>query len=128
MAKLIWNPPIVHDINCTYEWPVDYAADVHEGQMRQDGTMMPARRWTDAAIQNINLGDLYARNFKSVPNIETAFRDTAIDLGAEFIHEIESPIWDWDRATRRSDGSIATTPRDIVDTGALRDSMTVTFS
>ena len=36
-----------------------------------------------------------------------------------------SPVWKWPRPTKRQNGSIAGTTRDIVDTGALRSSLSV---
>lgn len=38
---------------------------------------------------------------------------------------IDAEMWEWPRATTRSTGQIATSPRDIVDTGHLRDSQVV---
>lgn len=40
----------------------------------------------------------------------------------DFKSEIEAVKWDWPNETVRSNGSIAGTTRDIVDTGGLRDS------
>lgn len=33
-----------------YQWPVDYALYVHEGYTRQNGTIVPARRWTQVGL------------------------------------------------------------------------------
>jgi len=38
---------------------------------------------------------------------------------------MESPIWDWTGITRRKNGSTVGSPRDIVDTGRLRDSLNI---
>ena len=41
---------------------------------------------------------------------------------------IESKIYGWGNSTMRSNGEIVTSPRDIVDTGALKDSQSCTKS
>ena len=38
---------------------------------------------------------------------------------------MESSVWDWPRPTLRQNGSVAGTTRDIVDTGALKNSLSV---
>lgn len=49
--------------------------------------------------------------------------ERAMDWANEdFRREIEAVKWRWPRKTRRSDGSFVESPRDIVDTGGLRDS------
>jgi len=49
--------------------------------------------------------------------------DQAMDWAEDnFRREIESVKWDWPRETMRSNGQSVGSPRDIVDTGGLRDS------
>ena len=38
---------------------------------------------------------------------------------------MESSVWNWPRPTERQNGSIAGTTRDIVDTGALKNSLSI---
>lgn len=45
-------------------------------------------------------------------------------LGPQLQNEIANPQFDWPRATRRKNGRVVTTPRDIVDTGQFIDSQT----
>jgi hypothetical protein len=52
-----------------------------------------------------------------------AFRATTRDLKAHYKLEFDHDIYAWPRNTRRTSGRIAGTTRDILDTGALRDSM-----
>lgn len=127
MAKLTWNPPIISTTKAIYTWSVDYAAKVHEGEDRDDGTRRPARRWTDAAIAETNLPELMLAHFEEKKNIGEAFKGMAEDLGDRFRFMIEDERWEWDRTTRRSDGSVVTSPRDITDTEALRDSQHLGF-
>ena len=51
-----------------------------------------------------------------------AFAETGQDLSQAIQEDFEHPIWQWRRATKRKSGEIAGSPRNIVDTGALRDS------
>ena len=53
-----------------------------------------------------------------------AFREYVAKIGDQFQDEIESVQWTWTPGvtTRRRNGIPATSPRDIVDTGQLRDS------
>lgn len=50
------------------------------------------------------------------------FEKVAEDLDAAFHEAITSDIWEYPRKTVRSTGETVFSPRDIVDTGALRDS------
>jgi hypothetical protein len=54
--------------------------------------------------------------------INKGFRKT-VDAYADNCHEaIEAEIWKWDGTTLRKNGDFVGSPRDIVDTGELRDS------
>lgn len=53
---------------------------------------------------------------------ERAFARTVRAYGEQVQREFESPLWEWPRTTRRSGGRIAGSPRDLVDTGALKRS------
>jgi hypothetical protein len=55
--------------------------------------------------------------------IEDSFEELAQEFAITQIEQLESEKWDWPRQTVRSDGSVADSPRDIIDTGALRDSL-----
>ena len=37
-----------------YQWPVEYALYVHEGYTRQNGTVVPARRWTQEGLRRFD--------------------------------------------------------------------------
>ncbi|MBW4422487.1 MAG: hypothetical protein KME13_25295 [Myxacorys californica WJT36-NPBG1] len=54
--------------------------------------------------------------------IDKAFKETVEAYGDECQEAIESPIWKWDGYTLRKNGEFVGSPRDIVDTGELRDS------
>lgn len=51
-----------------------------------------------------------------------AFEKTVENAFLEFRVTIESEIFYWDRITRRTNGDIVYTPRDIVDTGTFLNS------
>lgn len=56
-----------------------------------------------------------------VPVIISNYAD---HIGPQFKAAIEASVYDWPRSTRRSDGSVVTSPRNIVDTGNFRRSQT----
>ena len=57
--------------------------------------------------------------------IDTALKKTVDEVAQNATTAIETDRWDWNNTTVRSDGSVVGTPRDIVDTGELRDSQEV---
>ena len=57
--------------------------------------------------------------------INAAFNDTVEAFAEQCQTEIETDQWNWPNTTERSDGSIAGTTRDIVDTGALLNSVEI---
>lgn len=52
----------------------------------------------------------------------TALNEYAAKIGDEFQEQIEKKDWYWPNTTKRENGKRAGNPRDIVDTGELRDS------
>jgi len=46
-------PAAKGSIRTMYQWPVKYAAPVHEGAVFQSGAFMPARPWTRTALQKL---------------------------------------------------------------------------
>lgn len=44
------------------------------------------------------------------------------DLASAFQNLIEANVYDWPNTTQRQNGSVVTSPRDIVDTGAFKRS------
>lgn len=57
--------------------------------------------------------------------IQKGFQQTVEDFAAQCTEEIESEKWQWDGITFRSNGQVVSSPRDIVDTGELRDSQQI---
>ena len=57
--------------------------------------------------------------------INRAF-DTALEALADSCQDaISSEVWEWPRATLRQNSDIVSSPRDIVDTGELYDSLRI---
>jgi hypothetical protein len=125
--KLSWNPPKVTPQRAIYRWSASHSAIVHEGAVLPSGTVLPARRFTDYAVANTPVAQMVADAVRSGQSIDVAFRLAAHGLNAAFTDAIVSPIWDWPRLTVRSDGSIASSPRDAVDEAELRDSQSMIF-
>lgn len=122
---LEWNISNIKNHLAKFISEPDYSYDVHEGGVeRPDGTLTPARPWMDAAVANTDLPRTFASAFAANDldlneAIGSAFRDTADALHEQIKFEILDEKWEWDRATVRSDGSVAGSPRDIYDTGNL---------
>jgi hypothetical protein len=65
-------------------------------------------------------------NTRSIMNaIETAWQQEVADIDAAMELAITEDLYKWDKRTMRSTGEVAGSPRNIVDTGALRDSQSV---
>ncbi|MEM9214058.1 MAG: hypothetical protein AAGD25_06890 [Cyanobacteria bacterium P01_F01_bin.150] len=126
-STLTWgNLPfdIPDDATATYTWggeSAPYAADVYFG----DG-YSPGRPWVDYVVEYEDgiLDDLLLDSLV-YGDIRQTFINFAFSLGFAFQEAIEAPIWDWPGRTVRSDGSVVSSPRDIVDKGTLRDSQTI---
>lgn len=125
-ATLTWNEPdlnIPDDAIATYTWGdgIDYAADVYFG----DG-YSPGRPWVDHVVDDEDqLLESLLQDSLVPYDVGQTFINFAYSLGFAFQDAIEAPIWFWPNDTVRSDGTIVGSPRDIVDTGMLRDSQTI---
>lgn len=120
-----------NSLTAAYTWNTDYAVYVHEGvtftadvsfptrsggwAKIKAGTVYPARRWTEYALENFDFEQVFATLFSRYGDVEKAFTETAYLLGSAFTQAISSPIWQW------NDGE----DRDIVDTGQLRASQSM---
>ncbi len=71
-------------------------------------------------VQNINW---------NLPNsiIQSAFETVVEEFAAEQINQIETVKWNWDGTTHRKSGEVVSSPRNIVDLGNLRDSLSVEY-
>lgn len=101
-----------------FSYNVPYAIFVHEGVVMKNGGVMPARPWIRVAMREFDFaGTMRKLAFAYDGDIEKAFKETCLLLGAKFTELISSPTWDW------TDGGT----RDIVDKGALRASQQLEF-
>jgi len=121
--KMDWNPPKIPYKRSAHWWEAEYAAHVHEGGTRLDGTRFPARPWTELAVNElIDVPLAFKRHFEATNDISDAFEEVATDLDSAFKSAIQAPVYAWDRPTHRANGEYVTTPRNIVDTGELLNS------
>lgn len=128
MVSAKWNLPELPRQRAVYRWTAEYSAAVHEGYQRQDGTEAPARPWTDYALQQADVAEIFHTEYvRANGNMLRAWIATAERLDGEFRAAIETEVYQWDRETVRSDGSVAGLVRDIVDTSELRESQELTF-
>lgn len=57
--------------------------------------------------------------------IEKVFEQVARDYAIAQVYELEEDKWAWNRVTVRRNGTVVFTPRNIVDTGDLRNSLSL---
>ena len=86
---------------------------------------MPARPWVDETVQQFNATESYAESFQKSEDFAQAFTEMATQFGETAQEIIETEMWEWPRETVRRNGTVVGSPRDIVDTGKLRDSYTM---
>lgn len=107
---------------------VPYSADVFFPDHRADGSTRPGRPWFWTALEQFDLAKSIALRMRSPKDAQKAFSAAAMDFHEIVLNEIESKKWEWDRLTRRKSGALVGTPRDIVDTGELRNSQDFSVS
>lgn len=107
-----------------HTWSADHAVMVHEGSMTTQGVELPARPWAGTALDDYDFASRYAEAFQATGSFREAFVAMSEGYGELAQSYLDDPIWDWPRDTLRKNGQIVSSPRDIVDTGALRDSYT----
>lgn len=107
-----------------HTWSAEYAAYVHEGTMSPAGNELPARPWAGDALDEYDFAAKYAEVYRETGSFREAFVAMSEGYGELAQENISDRIWNWPRPTVRRNGEIVTQPRDIVDTGALRDSYT----
>ncbi len=127
MPKLSWNPPKITTKKVVFEWTANHASIVHNGSFGSDNVRIFPRPFVTRTAAKTDVPDLFENNFLRTQDFNAAFRDTAGDLAELFTDAIESKTWYYPTKTYRSNGSVATSPRDILDTKELRDSLIVAF-
>lgn len=51
------------DYKTEYSWSADHALYVHEGYVTSKGNQVPARRWTEEAVEEVDLPKVFVENF-----------------------------------------------------------------
>lgn len=130
-VSLKWKPPKLPDNKTAqYANTADYALIVHEGAVLRGGTRIPGRKFMLNAISG-NFG--FDDDFKAVEFFSDAYRETGSFARAfrataqQGQREIKAAFgykWAWPagRATKRRNGEVVTSPRNIIDTGELKRS------
>lgn len=137
--KLSWNPPQLTNNRAEFRWRAPYSASVHQGYFRKDNTRAPARPWADITVSEVDIPSLFFDKAMATISgdrhldLDTAFAEFCSQMEQEFGDRIQSKRYEWDRVTRRRVGGpsgqkIVGSPRDIVDTSRLLNSLTVVFS
>lgn len=128
MVQVNWiSLNIPKNLKAIHSWNVPYASSVHEGSTTVDGFEKPARPWVDVSIDEYNFLSKYSDSFSQSFNFKQAFFHMSQGFGELCQSNIDSVRWEWPRTTIRKNGSVVTSPRDIVDTGALKNSYQVQY-
>ena len=126
-VKLSWKPPDISSKTAVYNWGVDYASVVHNGAFG-DGIRIFPRPWVYRTVSRNDVLSLFADHVVKTKDFNKAFTETVQDLEFLFTDAIESSDWQYPTITTRKNGETVGSPRDVVDLGNLRDSLTVTIS
>lgn len=62
---------------------------------------------------------------KLLQSVEAALTNTAEDFTKAQQQQFDEEVYSWPRITKRTNGEIASSPRDITDTGNLKESLQV---
>ena len=123
-----WNPPQLSIHTARYEWDVDYATKVHEGDISRSGNIYPARPWTDDAIGRIDIEREFREAWIDTEDLGEMFQEVGTILFNEFRISMADGQWNWPNDTWRKSGEfIPAGPRNIPDTYELWNSQTLEF-
>jgi hypothetical protein len=123
--ELHWNPPNISELPLkAFYYSADYAAEVHDGDFEK-----PARPWLMTAAFETEFEKLFDEAIAGKPltdtNLIAAWNEVAEKFEQILDESMSDERWYWPHRTLRQSGEIAGSPRDIVDTGELRDSLEV---
>lgn len=119
------------DRKAVYQWggaQAPYAPLVCLGYVSRSGKQMPARDWTESAVKDLDVATVFARAYQNNGgNLEAALEETAKQLSEQFQKEFDDSKWDWPTVTKRRSGEVVGSPRNIIDSQALKDSQSLSF-
>ncbi len=118
---------IPRKLTATHAWTAPHAVIVHEGATFSNGSENPARPWVGAAIDEYDFLGEYADGFNQSEDFKQAFIAMSEGFGEACQANLEDVRWQWPRTTVRKSGDVVGSPRDIVDTGELKDSYEVQY-
>lgn len=118
---------IPRKLTATHAWAAPHAVIVHEGATFSNGTENPARPWVGAAINEYDFLSEYADGFNQGEDFKQAFMAMSEGFGEACQANLEDVRWQWPRTTVRKSGDVVASPRDIVDTGELKNSYEVQY-
>lgn len=124
--QINWRNIDIKTRKAIYKWDVDYAAIVHEGGTTSTKQDYPARPWVNRTVEGrFDIVNAFEQELNTASTYDAMFDNVAEQLGDAFKQSIEAEIYSWDNETKRKNGMIVGSPRDIVDIGDLRDSQTM---
>jgi hypothetical protein len=127
MSKLTWNADLIpRRVSAVYSYGVEYAQDVHNGEVSTGGDFSIARPWTDIAIARNNLPQLVLNEVKKQGqdnlDLVQAFTKVAEHIGGEFTDVIDNYDWGIEGRQEKQYRPGVPTWQKITDSGDLRDS------
>jgi len=123
--KLIWDPLKINDyMKAKFTWTSEHAVLNHEGGEFITGGIYPARPWTNVAISQTDLLQLFEENYNG--SIRVAFIGTAEDLGEKFKDVIDNHDWGM-IGNNNKRYRMGKTWQKLTDSGDLRDSQILVF-
>ena len=81
----------------------------------------------DVAIKEYDFLENYVDGFSKSSSFKEAFMKMSEGFGETCQLNISDTRWQWPRTTVRKSGAVVDSPRDIVDTGELKNSYQVIY-
>jgi hypothetical protein len=129
--RVSWNNlNIPQEMTTSYRWgdeEVDYAADIFFGDDSTPRGEQPGRDWIEPALQAVQPVEFFASACGPDLQFVRGFHTLSLALFDAFEDAITGDNFAWPRRTRRSDGRVVDSPRNIVDTGAFQDSQSMSI-
>jgi hypothetical protein len=124
--QLSWNPPKITTTKATFTWggsEAPYAERIHNGETYLGGRTQ-GRPWTDIGVAEFPFEQAFKTNYRG--DLSTAFEQTMRDLSKTFDDVIDNYEFGNPSDRMKQYRDLPTNDR-ITDSGALRDSQTLTF-
>ena len=138
--RVEWKEVVLPSVVVRHQYDAGHALEVHEGATFQNGYQgsilgesqnpnpaLRARPWVETTLYEVDFAEMMAEKIRSSDigsggigaPIAEAFYLANSDLGEMMQFNLLDERWHWPGETRRRNGEIVGSPRDIYDTGEL---------